>query len=622
MQSTFESPARWRRLRAVGRFGLVVLAALTTFSFLIAGIREPRADRRNSPDLSASATPASPTVTPVAVAVSLEMSLERSAKTHESALRSESGLAAESAQNKEFARQWRSHLDAQGLQAAPPADWLTVCRRLSLALVGTGLSLEEIRNLEAIPEDQRVHQHRERLLRSGRFHHYWAERTTRFLVGADEGPFLVYRRRRFRTWLAEEFAANRRYDELVRSLITARGLWTDEPEVNFYTVTYDSGDGKPDPIRLAARTTRAFLGIRIDCLQCHDDFLGNVSLGDPLWMNGDDQFRGGTQQDFHSLAAFFTAAKANGLQGIRDGAPDYKTRYLDADADVDVQPQVPYRRDLLPPRGEKQGSAPEHDTEATSGSDRERLAAWLTHPENKQTARAAVVRVWTLLFGRPPGPGDFAAVDDLPLDQTGHPMIATLTDAFIDGGYDMRQLIRWITDSPAFTVDSVADFEITRAHEDAWAVFPVVRLRGEQVAGAALQAARIKTIDRDSSFIVQLQMFGGRNDFLERYGDLGEDEFRGEAITLTQRLTLLNGELVDESSAWNPILNATSHAAMFAGDDASAVRALYLSVLNRPPTDVERDHFVTQIQDADDREEAFVDVVWVLFNSSEFAWNH
>src|SRR6056297_1187995 len=50
----------------------------------------------------------------------------------------------------------RERLAALGLRSAPPADWLTVNRRLSLALTGTGLSLEEIRHLESLPPQDRV----------------------------------------------------------------------------------------------------------------------------------------------------------------------------------------------------------------------------------------------------------------------------------------------------------------------------------------------------------------------------------------------------------------------------------------------------------------------------------
>ena len=61
------------------------------------------------------------------------------------------------------------------LQKANHADWLTLCRRLSLALVGSGLSLEEIRNLEQLPEEKREETHLRNLLLDSRHHHYWAQ---------------------------------------------------------------------------------------------------------------------------------------------------------------------------------------------------------------------------------------------------------------------------------------------------------------------------------------------------------------------------------------------------------------------------------------------------------------
>ncbi|MEM9368641.1 MAG: DUF1553 domain-containing protein [Planctomycetota bacterium] len=500
--------------------------------------------------------------------------------------------------------QWRAHLQAMGLNAAEPADWLTTCRRASLALVGTGVSLEEIRSLENYPESERFRIHRDRLLETQRHADYWAERYTRFLVGAEDGPFLVYRRRRFRTWLGDQIRSNRRHDQLVRDLITSEGIWTDQPEVNFYTVTFDSGDGQPDPIRMAARVSRAFMGLRIDCLQCHDDFLGNVSLGDAEWLGGDGNLRVGAQDDFHQLASFFTSAVNKGLQGLQTQPADYRYQYLHATEEVDVEPNVPFRRDLLPKQ--------------PADNDRARLAMWLTHHKNKQFARASVVRVWSLLFGRSP----VDSVDNVPLDVPVHPMIETLTDAFIGSGFDTRQLIRWITDSPAFQVDSRASFDVTERHENAFAVFPIVRLRSEQVAGAALQASRIKTVDRDSSFFVQLQKFGDQNDFLRRYGDLGEDEFQKETATITQRLVMLNGKLIQERSKPNPVLNACSHIAMFGPSVSESVRSLYLTILNRSPSQTELNHFVQRVESADKQQEAYSDLAWVLFNSSGFSWNH
>ena len=496
---------------------------------------------------------------------------------------------------------WRHPIEEAGLKTANTADWLTVCRRLSLATVGSGLSLEELRALEQLPEGRREAAHLENLLNDSRFHHYWAERWTRFLVGTHEGEFVLYRRRRFRIWLTQTFAENWSYDRLVRTLITAEGLWTDRPEVNFFSATFDSNKGNPDPIRLAARTSRVFLGLRIDCLQCHDDFLGNVSLGNI------DSPREGMQSDFHELAAFFGGATTSGLKGLCNAKVDYKYKYLDDDDETQVQPSVPYQEELLPP----------------SGNARKRLATWITHPENRQAARAAVSHVWALMYGRSVG----KAVDDLPLDQSLPDWFEVLVQDFIDSGFDMRRLVRLIAKSDAFRVDSRADHEtlgglVTLDHEQLGAVFPLVRLRPEQVAGSVIQAARVKKIDRESSLFLQFQTFSGINEFVQRYGDMGEDEFNLDNITITQRLLVMNGKLTRGLIATNPILNTTSHLEMFAADDLRLIEGLFLSALNRYPVPKEQQYFTNRLQESDNRNRAIEDIMWTLVNSSEMAWNH
>jgi hypothetical protein len=490
----------------------------------------------------------------------------------------------------------REALEQRSLQSADMADWLTVCRRVSLALVGNGLSVEEIRQLEQVPEGLRVQVHLDNLLNDPRYHHYWGERWARFLVGTDNGQFITYRRRRFRIWLTEVFASNRRYDDMVRDLIVAEGLWTDRPEVNFLTATFDSNDGRADPIRLAARTSRAFLGLRIDCLQCHNDFLGNVNLGDV------DQPREGLQSDFHQLAAFYTSAKTSGLQGVREGDADYKYKYLNATDEVAVEPAVPFYPELLP----------------AEGSPRQRLAAWVTHPENHQAARAAVSHVWALMFGRAAG----EAVDNLPLDESSSPILEAMAVDFVSHRFDMRRLIRLIAQSEAFRVESRAESEITAEHERHHAVFPLVRLRPEQVAGSIIQSARIKKTDRESSLFLQLQTLTGTNDFVTRYGDIGEDEFSTDSVTITQRLMMMNGNLLRELININPVLNASAHINMFAGDDEQAVEIAFLSALNRYPTEAERQRFAERLKESNRRENAIEDMFWVLLNSSELAWNH
>jgi hypothetical protein len=101
--------------------------------------------------------------------------------------------------NAEFQRCWQE----KGLEAAPRADDLTIARRLSLALIGTVPSLEEIRTLEAVPAKERIAWWTSHLLEDRRFADYWAERLARLYVGSEQGNIILFRRRRFALWLAD-----------------------------------------------------------------------------------------------------------------------------------------------------------------------------------------------------------------------------------------------------------------------------------------------------------------------------------------------------------------------------------------------------------------------------------
>jgi hypothetical protein len=490
--------------------------------------------------------------------------------------------------NREFQDDWK----LAGLDAAPRAPDLTICRRLSLGLTGTVPSLEEIRQIEAQPDEQRVDWWVSRLLADRRYSDYVAERFARVFVGTEDGPFLVYRRRRFVTWLADQLAKAGPdavpYDEVVRELIANTGLWTDSPAVNFVTVTLDkNNDNAPDLNRLTRRVSRAFLGVRLDCVQCHDDNLG----GD--WL----------QADFHGLAAFFSDARMSPT-GIRDRRKDYEFQFLGRDEAEVVPPNVPFYPELLDP----------------SGPRRQQLARWVTHPDNKALARTTVNRVWALLFGT----SMFETVDNIPLEGPFPPGLQTLADDFVEHGYDLRRLIRLIAATDAFQRDSRADHEITQPHEQHWAAFPLTRLRPEQVAGSLLQASSLTTIDAESNILVRIARAAQQGEFVRRYGDTGEDEFGAHGGTIPQRLLLMNGNVLKEKTKENLVLNASTRIAALAPDDAKAIETAYLSILTRRPTDMESRHFANRLGGAKQtqRNRRMEDVYWTLLNSSEFSWNH
>jgi hypothetical protein len=492
---------------------------------------------------------------------------------------------------------FREDWNKQGLKPAPRASELAVARRLSLALTGTSPALQEIRQIEALPSEQRIAWWTATLLQDRRSADYLAERLARAYVGTEDGPFIIYRRGRFVSWLSDELHHNTSYGEIVRQLIASEGLWTDRPAVNFISVTVSDAQKKgPDPERLAGRVARAFLGFRLDCAQCHD-FPGVLASFRPD--RPDETWR---QKDFQGLAAFF-GQTWRGIAGIYDAGGDYELKNRKTDQLEVVAPAVPFLPELLP----------------ADGTRRQRLARWVTHPQNPYFARAAVNRVWALMFGRPllDGVEPNKLLGDYPA------ALETLASDFTAHNYDLRRLVQLIAATEVFQLDSGADHDITDEHDLAWAVFPMTRLRPEQVAGSVLQAASVQTVDDRSNVFVRIGRFTGERDFVRRYGDTGEDEFDGRGGTIPQRLILLNGSLVEEKTR-GELANAVTRIALLAPDDPHAVDTAYLAVLTRRPTRQEADYFLRSLEGktGKDRNRRLEDLYWALINSTEFSWNH
>jgi hypothetical protein len=470
---------------------------------------------------------------------------------------------------------------------AAKASELAVMRRLSLGLCGTIPSIEEIRRFESQPAGARAEAWLDELLRDRRFADYFAERFARTLVGTEDGPFLVFRRRRFIAYLSDAFIENRPYREIVKDLIADHGLWTDHPATNFLTVTYDPEAGRPSPERLGARVARAFLGVRLDCAACHDH-----------------PFQPWKQADFRGLAAFFGGVHSD-LRGIRDADNDYRPadRKTKQPVPSAVAPRVPFLKELLP----------------ASGSPRDQLAEWIVHSRNVYFARATVNRVWALLFGRPLT----EPIDDLPAASKPHPALILLADDFAAHGTDLHRLIRIIAATEAFQLDSADASNDSAESEESWAVFPLTRLRPDQVAGAIFQSGSLRTIGAQSHWFIRLVSSTGRNDFVRRYGDTGEDEFDGRGGTIPQRLLLMNGDIVREKTK-DDFFTAASQIADLAPDDAKAVEAAFLAVLTRRPTSEESTHFAARLKSTSGkpRKARLADLYWSLLNTTEFSWNH
>ncbi len=520
--------------------------------------------------------------------------------------------------NREFQRQW----ELEGVKIAEPADELTVLRRLSLALFGTVPSLEDIRTFEADDQADRIDRWVVQMLKDSRYSNYFAERLARSLVGVEGGPFIIYRRDRLAAWLAERLKEDASWSEMTSELIAAEGLWTDSPASNFITVAR-MDDETIDVNKLAGRSVRTFLGQRIDCAQCHDHPF------DPQWK----------QSDFEGLAAFFCQASVT-VGGVTDnstikGDDGEKTAVVykvvdpgEEQENARIVPEaVPFHSEWLP----------------GDGGLRHRLATWVTHKDNRRFERAIANRVWGFMFGK----SLHEPVDDLPHPVDGEEdALDILGKEFRARGDRLSVLIRLIAQSDVFRMSSESDVLEENEYSmqvQAWSVFPLVRLRPEQVIGSLFQAGHVRSIDQNSNLVARVQKFGNENDFLNEYGDMGDDELLQQVGTIPQALLRMNGRFSAELSKVE-LLSAAGQIVRFSPTNEAIIENSYLACLSRRPSDVEKEFFLrllnqtfeaaanqaeskvetSEIAPGPSRSRADVvqDLFWTLFNGPEFSWNH
>jgi hypothetical protein len=267
------------------------------------------------------------------------------------------------------------------------------------------------------------------------------------------------------------------------------------------------------------------------------------------------------------------------------------------------------------------------------GTTREQFAHWMTHPENRRFERAIANRVWGLMFGR----AFVTPVDDMPNpseDEADRDVLDMLGQNFREHNYDLKRMIMTITSSKPFRLKSVveADYEsladvsyeeMISSLDESWGLFPMTRLRPEQIIGSMLQASSIQTIDQNSHMFTRFQRFTNERDFVNEYGDLGDQELVEQTGTIPQALLRMNSNMT-RASVESGLLSACGRISNFCETNKHALEASYLVCLARQPTDDERSHFMALLADGTDnrRNQIIEDIFWTLFNSPEFSWNH
>lgn len=386
----------------------------------------------------------------------------------------------------------------------------------------------------------------------------------------------------FQAWLRGQFADNVSYDVLVADLIQAKGQANQSGPALFYTAL------QLKPEELAASTSRAFLGTQIQCAQCHDH-----------------PFDHWKKADFWGYAAFFAQLQQ----------PSARPQQVVQVADLATgEVTLPDSKDPVKPRY----LGGEETADGDGKTRRARLAQWLTKPENPFVARAAVNRVWALLFGR----GLVHPVDDLGShNATIHEdLLSELADYLVRTGYDLNCLIRTLARTNAYQLSSRSSPGADEQPE-LFARMAIKSLTAEQLYDCLLEATR----RRQAPTLQQPQFVGfqagdvARQAFLTRFRapTQGATDYEGG---IPQALTLMNGANIRQATdlRQSDLLLALD-APFFTTDER--VEVLFLSTLSRLPRSEEQTKFAAYVQQAGNRQ-ALGDVLWALLNSAEFMLNH
>ena len=476
-------------------------------------------------------------------------------------------------------------------------------RRVSLDLTGQPPSAATVRAFLADPTESRKKRDAliEELLLSPGYADYFGNKFADLLQCNSEnlGKKGVSV---FRNWIGQQFARNRPYDQFVRDLILAKGSTFENPAGNYLRALRD-------PDKMTEDVSQTFLGVRFNCNKCHDH-----------------PFERWTQNQYYEFGAFFAqVAFKRGTLG-RDtlirGTETYASEQVSEDivyqnynggevkhpktAQV-VAPRVPY------------GTAPE----AAAGADRRvAFADWLTSKENPYFAKSTVNRFWSYFFGR----GIIDPVDDI---RAGNPpsnaaLLDALTAEFVSHGHDLRGLLRTICQSRTYQLSILPN----RWNEDDLVNFSHAvprRLSAEQMLDAVAVATgyrpRFKDMPAGLRAVEVADGMVGGNDFLALFGRPKRQSAceceRSSNVTLSHALNLINGPTLGEcvSSPENRLTQLVTSEP----DNRKVIEEVYLSCLNRPPT--ERELKDIQLGEGDTRLENTQDLTWALLNSPAFLFN-
>jgi hypothetical protein len=495
-----------------------------------------------------------------------------------------------------------SNLKELGIPPSPICDDSTFLRRVTLDIAGRLPREDEVVEFLQNPSETKRDEAIDRLLQSSEYADFFANKWTAMLKNRRDDASDITSNFAFYSWVRDGLLANKPYDQMVRELLAATGTVIANPPVAWYKRVKDPKQQLEDVAQL-------FLGVRMQCAQCHHH-----------------PFERWSQDDYYSFAAFFsqvgrkpTATRGEDMIFHKRGMAGA----INAKTGATLRPATLGEAPLA--------IAPDVDP-------RLKLVDWMASPSNPFFAKAVVNRYWKHFFRR----GLIEPEDDIRDSNpaTNPELLAALEKRFVESGYDLKELVRALVRSHAYQLSSLPNEHNVRDEQNYSRYYPR-RLQAEVLLDAIDDVAMTRTDfpnlpSGTRAIALPDNSYNNASPFLKVFGRPENESVceceRIQTSSLAQSLHLMNaGDIKGKLSSGN------GRAELLAKSDKpieDRITELYRVALARTPSSEELATAVAYLNeprlDAQGKpvdparalRENLHDLLWAMINTKEFLFNH
>lgn len=499
-----------------------------------------------------------------------------------------------------------AQLEKLRLPPSPLASDAEFLRRVYLDTIGTLPKPDEVRAFLADTATDKRDKVIESLLARPEFVDYWTYKWSDLLLinGQKLRPKPV---KAYYDWIHKQVADNVPWDEFARQIVTAQGSSLENGATNFFAL-------HQDPEEMAENTSQAFLGLSIGCAKCHNHPLEK-------WTNN----------QYYGFANLFARVRAKGWGGDFRSGDGARTLYVATKGDL-IQPLTGKPQPPTPLDGQSLAF------DATADR-RIALASWLTAPENPYFSRAITNRVWANFFNV----GIVEAIDDLRVSNpaSNEALLAATAKYLVDHKYDLKSLMRVILQSQTYQRTSHPLAE-NKDEKRFYSHYYPKRMMAEVLLDAISQVTDVPSEFTEIAFpgsdkaktdaylkgtrAIQLHDSAVASYFLQAFGrntrEITCECERSEEPSMVQVLHISNGDTINQK------LKAPENriGKLLAANQTNeqVIEEAYLQALSRFPTADEKSRTLAVLAESPEssRREALEDVLWSIFSSREFLFNH